>query len=87
LKRDISDGARNLACSFVFLPSHQKTIFSLACAAYPGVLGVLHSAIGMVQNVCWGKCLLGDVLKCSDLHGLKMEGSLGMLLKCGVDML
>jgi len=51
------------------------------------VLGVLHSAIGMVQNVCWGKCLLGDVLKCSDLHGLKMEGSLGMLLKCGVDML
>lgn len=49
---------------------------------------MLHSAIGVAQGVprvCWRKLLVGDVFKCSDLHRLKMEGSLGVLFKCSVD--
>lgn len=69
-KRGITDAARNLTCSLVFPHSHQKTVFfSLACAVYRGVLGMLQSAIGMLQRdlcVRWGKLLVGDVFKCSD---------------------
>lgn len=69
------------------LSSHLNTrIFSLACAAYPGAHIIL-SYWDNTEQFAWGKPLAGDVFKCSNLHRLKVDDSLGALLKCDVDML
>lgn len=55
----------------------KKIISSSACADSPGVLSMLewHKTL----PVCAGRKLFGVVFKCSSLHRLNMEGSLGVL--------